>query len=81
MDAAGTPLYSVASMTGLAASQRTPVVYVSDPAKPVPYVRRPVRWDDPDLAIDWPITDERLAMSRKDRANPSLEDHWRSSST
>jgi dTDP-4-dehydrorhamnose 3,5-epimerase len=39
-----------------------------------------VRWDDPDLAIDWPITDERLAISTKDRSNPSLKDHWRSGS-
>ncbi len=31
-DAAGTELYSVATMTVLAASQRTPVVYVTDPA-------------------------------------------------
>lgn len=31
-----------------------------------------VAWDDPELAIDWPITDERLSLSAKDRANPSL---------
>lgn len=35
-----------------------------------------VRWNDEDLAIDWPITDDRLAMSAKDRANPTLVDHW-----
>jgi len=39
-----------------------------------------VRWNDPDLAIDWPITDERLAMSKKDRVNPTLEEHWASAS-
>ena len=39
-----------------------------------------VRWDDRDLAIDWPITDQRLAMSKKDRVNPSLEEHWASAS-
>ncbi|MEX0650663.1 MAG: dTDP-4-dehydrorhamnose 3,5-epimerase [Actinomycetota bacterium] len=38
------------------------------------------RWDDRDLAIDWPITDERLAMSKKDRVNPTLEEHWASAS-
>lgn len=35
-----------------------------------------VRWDDRDLAIDWPITDDRLTLSTKDRANPILKDHW-----
>lgn len=36
-----------------------------------------VRWNDADLAIDWPIVDDRLSMSAKDRANPTLADHWR----
>jgi dTDP-4-dehydrorhamnose 3,5-epimerase len=35
-----------------------------------------VAWDDPDLAVPWPITDERLALSDKDRSNPSLQEHW-----
>ena len=35
-----------------------------------------VAWDDPDLAVPWPITDERLALSDKDRSNPSLKEHW-----
>jgi dTDP-4-dehydrorhamnose 3,5-epimerase len=34
-----------------------------------------VAWDDPDLGVAWPITDERLALSAKDRANPSLDEH------
>lgn len=34
-----------------------------------------VAWDDPELAVPWPITDERLALSAKDRANPSLAEH------
>jgi dTDP-4-dehydrorhamnose 3,5-epimerase len=34
-----------------------------------------VAWDDPDLAVSWPITDDRLALSAKDRANPSLAEH------
>jgi dTDP-4-dehydrorhamnose 3,5-epimerase-like enzyme len=35
-----------------------------------------VAWDDPDLAVAWPITDERLAMSQNDRSNPTLREHW-----
>ena len=42
------------------------------PGTDYPYVA----WDDPDLAVSWPITDERLAMSAKDRSNPTLLDHW-----
>lgn len=37
-----------------------------------------VAWDDPDLAVTWPITDERLALSTKDRSNPTLRRHWAS---
>lgn len=37
-----------------------------------------VAWDDPDLAVPWPITDERLALSARDRANPTLREYWRS---
>ena len=40
--------------------------YVSDPAKPVPYVRRPVRWDDPDQWRYWLVSDQRHAASRPD---------------
>jgi dTDP-4-dehydrorhamnose 3,5-epimerase len=35
-----------------------------------------VAWDDPELAVPWPITDERLALSDKDRSNPTLQEHW-----
>lgn len=38
-----------------------------------------VRWDDADLAIDWPITDERLSLSEKDRASPTLREFWAAS--
>jgi dTDP-4-dehydrorhamnose 3,5-epimerase len=31
-----------------------------------------IRWDDPDLAIDWPIASPRL--SRRDRLWPRLKD-------
>ena len=33
-----------------------------------------VRWDDPDLAIDWPIAAAQLVLSAKDRALPWLRD-------
>jgi dTDP-4-dehydrorhamnose 3,5-epimerase len=31
-----------------------------------------VRYDDTELGVDWPITDERLKLSAKDSSNPSL---------
>ena len=40
--------------------------YVSDPAKPVPYVRRPVRWDDPDQWRFWLVSDQRHVDGRPD---------------
>ena len=40
--------------------------YVSDPAKPVPYVRRPVRWDDGDQWRYWLTTDQRQVDGRPD---------------
>jgi dTDP-4-dehydrorhamnose 3,5-epimerase len=33
-----------------------------------------VRWDDPDLAIDWPIPVDELVLSAKDRALPWFRD-------
>ena len=38
-----------------------------------PEAARGVRWDDPDLAIAWPHTDQRV-MSSRDRALPRLRD-------
>jgi dTDP-4-dehydrorhamnose 3,5-epimerase len=35
---------------------------------------RAVRYDDPELGVAWPITDERLKLSVKDTQNPSLAD-------
>jgi len=35
-----------------------------------------VAWDDPDLAVVWPITDARLSLSAKDRSNPTLAAFW-----
>jgi putative CocE/NonD family hydrolase len=40
--------------------------YVSDPAKPVPYVRRPVRWDDTPQWQYWLTTDQRHVDGRPD---------------
>jgi putative CocE/NonD family hydrolase len=40
--------------------------YVSDPANPVPYVRRPVRWDDADQWRYWLTTDQRHVDGRPD---------------
>jgi hypothetical protein len=40
--------------------------YLSDPAKPVPYVRRPVRWDDSDQWRNWLTTDQRHVDGRPD---------------
>jgi hypothetical protein len=40
--------------------------YVSDPAKPVPYVPRPVRFGDSDRWKQWLVTDQRPAADRTD---------------
>jgi putative CocE/NonD family hydrolase len=40
--------------------------YISDPANPAPYVRRPVRWDDGDQWRYWLTTDQRHVDGRPD---------------
>src|SRR5579872_6323377 len=40
--------------------------YVSDPAKPVPYVPRPVRFSDGDRWRTWLVTDQRSVVDRPD---------------
>jgi predicted acyl esterase len=40
--------------------------YVSDPAKPVPYVPRPVRFQDADRWRNWLVTDQRAVEDRPD---------------
>jgi uncharacterized protein len=40
--------------------------YVSDPAKPVPYLPRPVRFADSDRWKQWLVTDQRAAADRPD---------------
>ncbi|CAN5689578.1 N/A [soil metagenome] len=57
-------------------SERAVVAYLaSDHWRPgVAYPA--VRFDDPDLAIPWPIDDERRVLSAKDRSAPSLRELW-----
>ena len=40
--------------------------YVSDPAKPVPYVPRPVRMHDADVWKPWLVSDQRFVADRPD---------------
>jgi putative CocE/NonD family hydrolase len=40
--------------------------YVSDPAKPVPYLPRPVRFSDSDRWKQWLVTDQRTVADRTD---------------
>ncbi len=40
--------------------------YVSDPAKPVPYLPRPVRFSDSDRWKQWLVTDQRSVVDRTD---------------
>ena len=39
-----------------------------------PAAERSIRWDDPDLAIDWPIAPSEAVLSAKDAAAPALAD-------
>ncbi len=40
--------------------------YISDPAKPVPYITRPVRFADSDRWKQWLVSDQRAAADRPD---------------
>jgi uncharacterized protein len=40
--------------------------YVSDPAKPVPYISRPIRFSDGDRWRQWLVTDQRSVADRTD---------------
>ena len=64
------PLYLQAGF-GLAFDRPTGQVnsadsYVSDPAKPVPYVSRPVRFADSDRWKTWLVSDQRVVADRTD---------------
>jgi uncharacterized protein len=67
-----TPLYlSPAfglSFTAPAAAQSSAAYdeYVSDPAKPVPYLPRPVRFSDTDAWRRWLVSDQRFVADRTD---------------
>ncbi len=41
-------------------------LYVSDPAKPVPYVTRPVQFSDSDRWKEWLVSDQRAVADRTD---------------
>lgn len=49
------------------------VLYKVD-APYAPELEGAVRWDDPDLAIDWPIRAEEARLSAKDAAAPAFRD-------
>jgi len=53
-----------AGFTAPAASP--PDEYVSDPAKPVPYIPRPVRFEDGDAWRRWLVSDQRSVADRTD---------------
>lgn len=40
--------------------------YVSDPAKPIPFLPRPIRWDQADVWKPWLVSDQRFAADRTD---------------
>ena len=37
-------------------------------------LERGIRWDDPDLAIEWPVDREQVTISEKDRGQPRWRD-------
>lgn len=39
-----------------------------------PNLDRGIRWNDPDLAIDWPVAPDDVTLSVKDRAQPAFRD-------
>ena len=39
-----------------------------------PVDKRPVAWDDPDLAVEWPVSDP--VVSEGDRTNPTLRERF-----
>ncbi|WP_422002620.1 dTDP-4-dehydrorhamnose 3,5-epimerase [Reyranella sp.] len=51
----------------------TLVAYKAD-APYAPRHDRGIRWDDPDLAIEWPIRDQVLTISDKDRSLPGFRE-------
>ena len=74
-----TPLY-LQSGHGLAfqaPGESAPDSYVSDPAKPVPFVRRPIHIGDADVWKPWLVSDQRFVSDRTDvltYVTPPLKD-------
>jgi len=57
----------------------TMVVYKTS-APYAPELDRGILWNDPELAIDWPVSDEQAILSEKDRRLPcfrNLGDHFK----
>jgi putative CocE/NonD family hydrolase len=70
-DVKATPLYlgenfSVSFTAPAATSTAAFDEYVSDPAKPVPYQPRPVKFDDSDAWRRWMVGDQRFVADRPD---------------
>jgi putative CocE/NonD family hydrolase len=67
---ASTPLFLAAngglSFTASATMENAFDEYVSDPAKPVPYLPRPVKFSDGDVWRRWLVTDQRFVADRPD---------------
>jgi hypothetical protein len=65
-----TPIYLAAggalSFTAPANGANAYDEYVSDPAKPVPYLPRPTRFADTDAWRRWLVTDQRFVVDRPD---------------
>ncbi len=57
----------------LTLTSNTEVAYKVD-AYYAPELDFGVRFDDPDLAVDWPLAEDKLILSEKDRHQPFLRD-------
>ncbi len=62
----GFGLSFTAPSEGAASAPNSYAEFVSDPAKPVPYVPVPTRFDDGDLWKRWLLTDQRSVSTRTD---------------
>ena len=57
----------------LVLSERADVLYKTTTYHE-PELDRSIRWDDPEIGIDWPLGDETPIVSPKDASAPSLSD-------
>jgi len=58
--------YLVSGISGWRVRRMTQIYDLSDPAKPVPYLTRPVRFGDSDRWKSWLVTDQRAVADRTD---------------